>query len=235
LNGQGLPAYDLLDWEPYDRQHILPAIISKRGCPFGCTFCPYGKLEGRRYRLKSPDRVLAEVRHALEHTPGQRILFCDNNFNLPRRHAEALCRAFIAQPLEFQWGTGDLKPIGVDASLCDLMLDSRCFYANLSIESASDRMLLGMKRGYTARQVRESLEALCRSGLPFGASLMFGAPGETPETIAETLAMLADYPVPLGVWVTIGIYMWTDYQDIVEEERRSSFLAENRSLFDGPV
>jgi radical SAM superfamily enzyme YgiQ (UPF0313 family) len=162
-------------------------------------------------------------------------MFCDNSFNVPRRHAEALCRAFIASSLDFEWGTGDLKPVGIDEDFCRLMQDSGCFYANLSIESASDSMLKRMKRGYTSRQVRAALEALCRSGLPSGASLMFGAPGETPETVAETLSVLADYPLPLGVWVTIGVYLWTELQDVVAEARREGQLAENEALFDGPV
>lgn len=235
LDGQGLPAYDLLDWQAYSERRVLPAIFTKRGCAMGCTFCPYGKLEGTRYRLKSPERVLAEVQHTLQSMPNRRVMFCDNSFNVPCSHAEALCRAFIQQPLDFQWGTGDLKPIGVTGDFCQLMQDSGCFYACLSIESASDRMLRRMKRGYSVRQVRESLEALSRSGLPFGASLMFGAPGETPETIAETLAVMDDYAIPGGVWVTIGVYLWTEYQDIVAEIRQSGWLKDHPSLFDGTV
>ena len=235
LDGQALPAYDLFDWDCYAAHGVLPAIFTKRGCAMGCTFCPYSKLEGRRYRLKSPGRVLAEVRHTLAYTPARKIMFCDNSFNVPHRHAEALCRAFIDQGTDFQWGTGDLKPVGVSDAFCRLMQDAGCFYANLSIESASETMLRRMKRGYTVRQVRESLEALSRSGLPFGASLMFGAPGETPETVAETLRVMADYEIPLGVWVTVGVYLWTDLQDIVPELRQGGWLDESRPLFDGPV
>lgn len=235
LDRQALPAYDLFDWGRCAACGVLPAVFAKRGCAMGCTFCPYGKLEGRRYRLKSPERVLAEVRHTLSHTSAGKVMFCDNSFNTPRPHAVSLCRAFIDQGIDFQWGTGDLKPAGVTDDFYRLMKESGCFYANLSIESASDAMLRRMKRGYTARQVRESLAALSRSGLPFGASLMFGAPGETLETIAETLDVVSDYEIPLGVWVTLGVYLWTELQDIVPELRRSGWLQGDRSLFDGPV
>ncbi len=200
---------------------ITPAILTKRGCAFSCTYCPYSKLEGKRYRLKSPQRVLSEARHILQNTNSGKVMFCENNFNAPRQHAEAICRALIAEKADLQWGTGDLRPVGVTDDFCRLMEESGCFYVNLSIESASEGMLRSMKRGYTVRQVRESLEALSRSKIPFGASLMLGAPGETPETIAETLDVLDDYEIPDGVWVTIGVYMWTDYQDIVAEARRT--------------
>ena len=64
---------------------------------------------------------------------------------------------------------------------------------------------------------------------------MLGAPGETPETIAETLRVLDDYDIPNGLWVTIGVYLWTDYQDIVGEARRSGYLKDDRELFSGAV
>jgi hypothetical protein len=235
LDSQGLPGYDLLDWEPYAAKSITPAIFTKRGCAFDCSFCPYSKLEGKRYRLKSPQRVLSEIHHTLQSTRSHRIMICDNSFNAPRRHAEALCRAFRDDPFDFEWGSGDLKPAGVSTEFCQLMKESGCYYLNLSIESASDRMLVSMRRGYTVRHVRQSLEVLSRSGIPYGASLLFGAPGETPETIAETLAVMKEHAFPLGVWVTIGVYLWTELQDVVKEALQSGHLTGSQSLFDGPV
>ncbi len=230
-----LPAYDLFDMEKHAEHKVDPAIFTKRGCAFACTFCPYGKLEGKRYRLKSPERVLAEIRAIRQHTTSRRIMVCDNSFNVPRRHAEDLCRAFIGARLDFGWGTGDLKPIGVTADFCRLLEDSNCFYANLAIESASAAMLERMRRGYTVRQVRAALDALSRSRVPFGASVLLGAPGETPETVAETLSVLNDYDFPSGVWVTLGVYLWTDYQDIVAEARQAGLLRDDKELFSGAV
>jgi radical SAM superfamily enzyme YgiQ (UPF0313 family) len=235
LDGQALPAYDLLDWKHYDGKKITPAIFTKRGCAISCTYCPYSKLEGQRYRLKSPQRILSEARHILRSTKSGKIMFCDNNFNAPRQHAEAICKYLITEKTDFQWGTGDLRPAGVTDDFCQLLEASGCFYINLSVESASAQMLKSMQRGYTVRQVRSSLEALSRSKIPFGASLMLGAPGETPDTIAETLRLLDDYEIPNGVWVTIGVYLWTDYQAIVAEARRNGTLKDDKELFNGAV
>ncbi len=235
LDSTALPAYELFDLDQYAAHNITPAIFTKRGCAFACTYCPYSKLEGRCYRLKSPERVLAEIRDIQQHSPNLSIMLCDNNFNIPRRHAVALCHAFNDEPLGFRWGTGDLNPIGVTKEFCHLLEDSGCFYVNLAIESASEKMLQRMKRGYKVRQVREALESLSQLKLPFGASLMFGAPGETPETITETLNVLKDYVIPQGVWVTLGVYLWTDYQDIVADVRKAGILRNNQSLFSGVV
>jgi radical SAM superfamily enzyme YgiQ (UPF0313 family) len=235
LDRQALPAYDLLDWQLYAGKKITPAIFTKRGCAFSCTYCPYSKIEGKRYRLKSPQRVIAEARHILQNTSSRKVMFCDNNFNAPRQQAEAICKELISEKVDFQWGTGDIRPVGVTDDFCQLMEESGCFNVNLSIESASEAMLKSMKRGYTVQQVRKSLEALSRSKIPFGTSLMLGAPGETPETIAETLSVLDNYEIPNGVWVTVGVYMWTDYQDIVAEARKTGFLKNDQELFSGAV
>lgn len=235
LDCQALPAYDLLDWPQYDGRKVTPAILTKRGCAFACTYCPYSKLEGKRYRLKSPQRVLAEAHAIFEGTGSRKVMFCENNFNAPRQHAEAILQALIVENCDLRWGTGDLRPMGITDGFCRLMEDSGCFSVNLSIESASESMLKSMKRGYRVRQVRESLAALSRSKIPFGVSLMLGAPGETPETIAETLEVLDEYEIPNGVWVTIGVYLWTDYQDIVAEARRTGDLKDYKDLFSGAV
>lgn len=235
LDRQALPAYDLVDWQKYVERKITPAILTKRGCAFSCTYCPYSKLEGKRYRLKSTQRIITEIRNTLQTKKNGKVMFCENNFNAPLEHAEAICKALIAEKVDVQWGTGDLRPVGITDDFCRLMEDSGCFYVNLSIESASKVMLKSTKRGYSVRKVRESLEALSLSKIPFGVSLMLGAPGETPETIAETLHVLDDYPIPDGVWVTIGVYLWTELQDIVAEARRIGALKDDKELFRGAI
>jgi radical SAM superfamily enzyme YgiQ (UPF0313 family) len=235
LDGQALPAYDLLDWVRYGQRNITPAIFTKRGCAFNCSYCPYSKLEGKHYRLKSPQRVVAETRYIMQHTQTKRIMFCDNNFNAPRQHAIAICQALIQEKVDLQWGSGDIRPVGITDDFCRLMEESGCFYLNLAIESASPSMLKSMRRGYTVQQVRNSLEALCRSKTPFSVSILFGAPGETAQTISETLSVLDDYEIPNGVWVTIGVYLWTKLQDIVPAALKSGFLKSEKELFEGAV
>jgi hypothetical protein len=235
LNDAPLPAYDFFDLGEYDARGITPAIFTKRGCAFNCSFCPYSKLEGKRYRLKSPERVLAEICHIQQVSTSQRIMFCDNSFNVPKPHAESICRALIAKGTGLRWGTGDLKPLGITPDFCQLMADSGCFYANLAIESASQTMLERMKRGYSIKQVRQSLDILSQSSIPFGVSVLFGAPGETPETIAETLQVLDDYSIPHGVWFTVGVYLWTDLQEIVGDLRKAGCLKADQDLFSGAV
>jgi radical SAM superfamily enzyme YgiQ (UPF0313 family) len=161
------------------------------------------------------------------------ISFCDNNFNVPNRHARAICQEIIDRQLDVTWGTGTIKPLGVTDDVCRLFKDSGCGYLNLSVESASEKILTRMKRGCTVEDIQQALTSLSRSELPFGVSLMFGAPGETPETIAETLDVIDNFEVPQGIWVSIGITLWTAHQKVLEAARADGQLRDDKELFSG--
>jgi radical SAM superfamily enzyme YgiQ (UPF0313 family) len=161
------------------------------------------------------------------------LSFCDNSFNVPKRHAEAICQELIDRKLDVRWGTGALKPLGVTDDFCRLLREAGCDYINLAVETASESMLKKMGRGYKPKHVKQALSSLSKSDIPFGISLMIGAPGETPETIAETLALIDSFQIPLEAWVSIGICLWTHHQEVLDDAREDGQLKENRELFDG--
>jgi coproporphyrinogen III oxidase-like Fe-S oxidoreductase len=160
-------------------------------------------------------------------------MLCDNNYNVPNKHAQAICQEIIDRKLDVTWGSGTIKPLRVTDDVCRLFKDSGCGYLSLSVESASARMLKQMQRGCTVEDIKQALTSLSRSDIPFSVSLMFGAPGEAPETIAETLDVIDDFHVPQGVWVTIGICLWTSHQQVLKDARADGQLVDDKQLFSG--
>ena len=186
-----------------------------------------------RTRLKSPKRVANEIEHIYRVEHPKMLIFCDNNFNVPSRHAEAICQEVIGRKLEVTWGTGTIKSHGVTDDVYRLFKKSGCGYLNLSVESASARMLKQMQRGCTVENIKQALTRLSRSDIPFSVSLMFGAPGESPETIAEKLGVIDSFHVPQGVWVTIGICLWTSRQEVLADAHADGQLDDDKALFSG--
>ena len=88
------------------------------------------------------------------------------------------------------------------------------------------------KRGCTQKQIEQALTSLSRADIPFSVSLLFGTPGETLQTIQETLAVIDAYQIPNGVWVTIGICLWTPRQQVIQTARVDGQLEEGESLFE---
>lgn len=231
LDVTSFPAYDLFDLPRYIEKNIAAGISTRRGCGFRCYYCPYSSLEGTRYRLKSADRVVDEMEHILNCNEDMTIEFCDNCFNFPLKPTVAVCEEIIRRGRNIRWSTIDLKPIGVTAEFLQLLKTSGCVSVSLSADSASDKMLQSMHRGYSGRQVEESLSHLAESGIPFGVSLLIGGPGETPETIDETLDVIDRYPVP-RLSVTIGINLWTHHQPMVSQMLKTGELPDTVNLFD---
>ena len=228
-----LPAYDLFDLEKYRNLNLPYALFTKRGCPFGCSFCPHSSLEGTRYRLKTPSRVVDEIEHVMATTGATTFNFCDNSFNNPKRHAEAICQEIIDRGLDIHWRTGAMKPLALTKDFCQLIKAAGCEQVGLAIESASEKMLNNMNRGYKVADVVQALDNLSESGIPFGISILLGSPGETPETIAETFEVVDRYPNMAHTWVTIALFLWTHHQKVLEEARQSGQFQNDRELFDG--
>jgi radical SAM superfamily enzyme YgiQ (UPF0313 family) len=231
LDTTSLPAYDLFNLDGYVERNIGAGISTRRGCAFRCTYCAYSSLEGTRYRMKSPERVVDEMEYILKTNNSLIIEFCDNCFNFPLKQTIATCQEIIRRGSDIRWRTIDLKPIDVTDDFLRLCKKSGCDSLFLDTASASNKMLQSMHRGYSAAQVRESLSCLSRSDIPFGVYLLLGAPGETPETIAETLSVIDSFPIS-RLSVTIGINLWTHHQPIVEYLRRNEQFPEDENLFD---
>ena len=94
-------------------------------------------------------------------------------------------------------------------------------------------MLKRMGRGYKPEHIRQALSSLSKSDIPFGISLLIGAPGETPETIAETFDLIDSFQMPIETWVSIGICLWTHHQEVLDDAREDGQLKDDRELFDG--
>ena len=206
LDGISMPAYELFEPRKYNELEIPWGISTKRGCSLDCFFC-YGS-QDHRYRLKSPSRVVEEIKYVVRVTGSRRINFTDNSFNCPITHAKAVCRKMIRSEVDVEWRSGTFKPLGFSRDFCDLLKASGCSFAGLAMETASPRMLSNLNRGYRVEDIVTALDNLKNSGMDFGVSLVIGAPGETMTSIRETLKVVDAYPEIKAVWVNIGVFGW---------------------------
>lgn len=159
---------------------------TKRGCPFECIYCTYNMAEGREYRLHPTEQVVQAVRRLAEQ--GLRdVEFVDNVFNSPYEHALAICRELAAAKLNVRLQSIELNPRFLDDALLDAMEQAGFAGIGVTAESASDVVLTGLKKGYGSAQVRQAAAAVARHRIPCVWIFMLGGPGETRQTVQETL------------------------------------------------
>jgi len=179
-----LPDADL--WSiPSQKEELWMPVQTRRGCPLSCSYCSTGIIEGRMLRRHSPETMvewIARWRKAGVH----QFYFVDNTFNLPYSYAKEICQKLIDQDLDIKWWS-ILYPKHVDKELVTYMARAGCEQVSMGFESGSERILKNMKKRFTPEEVRQISEILSEQGIKRMGFLLLGSPGETRESVEESL------------------------------------------------
>lgn len=179
------------------------SIQTKRGCALRCEYCTYPTIEGRAVRQRDPVRVADEMVAAKAQKPGLRHFFIvDSNFNIPPRHAKAVCRELIARRFDTPW-TCYANPLGFDAELADLMARAGCVGMEVGSDSGCDDVLERLKKGFKTDKIRAMRHLCAAAGLKDCHTFILGTQGETLADVRRTLDFLHElspYAAILMVW-----------------------------------
>jgi len=184
----------------------LPGLIpvqSRRGCPMRCIYCTTPRLEGRQTRAWAPEQVAAWLAHWHGQWGLTRFYFVDNIFNCPLAYGRRLCRAIAELRLPLEWSCL-INPAFPDAELFHLIRAAGGAMVQVGNESGSELVLTGLGKGFNRRKVELTLQLLEAEDLPYTCFLLLGGPGETRETVQESVAFLEKY-VPKMVNLKAGI------------------------------
>jgi radical SAM superfamily enzyme YgiQ (UPF0313 family) len=222
-----IPAPDFRRWVSvgaYLRRFASAPVQTKRGCPFECAYCTYPLIEGRDYRLFSPEVVLASVRRLA--AGGIRdIEFVDNVFSAPYEHALSVCEALARAGLSVRPETVNVSPAGLDDPLLDAMERAGFVGIGVAAESAADAVLTGLRKTFTAAHVRAAAQAVRRHRVPCLWTFLFGGPGETRETALETLDFAESVLRPGdAIFFTVGVRIYPG-TDVERTARREGLLS----------
>jgi len=196
-------------WIPAGLRHAetwIP-VQTRRGCPLRCSYCSTPTIEGRRLRKRSPEKVVAWVAAHVQ-AGFRRFQFVDNTFNLPADYAREICRTMLNEGVGISWRS-ILYPAGANRALIQDMARAGCQEVALGFESGCDRMLRSMKEGFTTEDVREVSGNLADSGIRQMGFLLLGGPGETRDSVEESLAFADALPLNM-VKVSVGIRIYPE-------------------------
>ena len=210
-----------LDLPAYERRGGTVPIQTKRGCVFKCVYCTYLNVEGWGYRLRDPALVAEEMAELKREAGVTHFEFVDSTFNAPPRHAMDVCEAIVKRGLRVHLDTTNFTPAAAPAELLAAMHRAGFRWLGITAESASDAVLERLQKGFDAAQVREVAERVERSGIGVLWIFLVGGPGETRETLDETLRFAA-WRLERGdaVYLTVGlrIYPGTALHGIARDE-----------------
>lgn len=191
------PAYDIMEIERYlglegshglrHKDRFCP-IITSRGCPAKCTFCSALRVWGDRYRFRSVENVLDEMRLLKNKYGIQEIMFEDDNVTANPKRAKELFLGMAKEKFDFVWDTPNgVGAWNIDEEMIDLMKESGCIKLNFPVESGSQDVLNTIiKKPLNLEKVKALVKYCQKIKLDYGMFLVIGMPGEKISDIWQS-------------------------------------------------
>jgi len=166
-------------------KHPYVSIYSSRGCPSKCIYCLWPQtFSGRVMRVRSADNVYQEVKWIVDNIPGvKEISFDDDTFTANREHAKAVAEKI--KPLGISWTIN--ARANCDYDTLRTMREAGLRHVVVGYESGNEQILKNIKKGVTKAQAIEFTRNCKQLGLSVHGAFIMGLPGETRETIRETI------------------------------------------------
>ena len=197
------------------------SIFAGRGCPNRCTYCVYPQVMfGRRYRHRSAGNFVDELEYIKKEFPRvKEVLIDDDNFAADRKFVEDVCEEIIRRGIKLVW-TVEVRA-DLQLKLMKKMKQAGCRMLVAGFESGNQKILDNINKGITVEQSLEFVKNAKKAGLRVHGCFMAGNPGETKQTLQETL----DFAIklepdtaqffPLMVYPGTEAFRWAQSKDFI--------------------
>ncbi|MFA5090958.1 MAG: radical SAM protein [Candidatus Omnitrophota bacterium] len=186
------PAWELVNINNY----LLPLsqepfllIVTSKGCPHSCLFCPAKPFYGSSLRLRDLRKVADEMCYVKERFGVREFLIWSESFTEDRQYVIALCSEIIKRRLGVSWACNS-RADKVDLEMLKVMKQAGCWMIGYGIESGSQEVLDASGKGITVRQIEDALRWAKEAGLEVTGHLIFGLPQETLSSGLKTIEWL---------------------------------------------
>lgn len=227
---------NLVDNATYFRLGGQIGIETKRGCRRRCIYCADPVAKGRSYRCRPPSEVADEFAHLL--AAGIDVIhLCDAEFNLPVDHAQQVCDALIARGLgrAVRW-YAYMAVTPLPASLIRRMRQAGCVGINFTSDAAHPAMLANYAHAHRRKDLEHAVRMCRQHGIAVMLDMLLGGPGETPETVAETIAAFKEIDADCaGAALGLRIYPGTPLAALVQAHGPLETNPHVRRSGNGPV
>jgi radical SAM superfamily enzyme YgiQ (UPF0313 family) len=212
LDDLPLPMHHLLPLDKY-RTPVLRGsyqfIVTSRGCSAGCIYCIKHVSYQHALRLRSPENIMAEIRMLAEMGVKNIHMYADL-FTINRDQVMGICDEMIKANLGLKF-TCNSRVDYVDEELLQKMAQAGCDTISWGIESANEEILKNARKGTTAERARRSLTYAKMNGIKNFGYFIIGLPGETRETIQETIDFSKELPLDLAIFHIAAPYPGTPF------------------------
>lgn len=218
VNKLGWPKYEKFDLDKYSDV----SLYTSRGCPFRCVFCTIGKFNQSRFRPRSSESVIEEIKYWYDR--GQRLFpIEDDNFCFDDKRIYDLCDALEKANLKgasFALGQG-VRADKAGRRLLKKMYKVGFKYATIAVEGGNNKVLKALRKGETIQRIKKTIKDACDIGYEVRLLFVVGARGETWKDIEDSLRVAEKYPVMYSRFNNLLPIPGTELFDWVEKNKLS--------------
>ncbi len=206
---------------------------TKRGCSASCIYCADPPAKGKRVRLRPPAAVADELENLIDQGIDA-LHTCDGEFNISEQHALEICREIVRRGLgrRMRW-YAYCSPAPFSRELARAMRDAGCAGIDFGADNASEAMLKRLGRSFGPGDIRNATRWSKEEGMAVMLDLLFGSPGETRESIEQTVELVKQAgPDLAGVSLGVRIYPGTELAAQVMAEKSPGGLIGGNTISD---
>jgi radical SAM superfamily enzyme YgiQ (UPF0313 family) len=195
-NLDDLPMPDYEYARPFIEKSNMGFLISSRGCPVRCTFCSTSSYWGQKVRMCSPSRVVDEMEMLVSRFNVKKIFFHDDTFNLGIPRVKEICREIVGRGVRVEWACS-CRVVPASEEMIACMVEAGCRHICWGVESGSEKILKTINKKISLDQIRNAFELSNRFSevMSTGAFSLVGNPGESEETIRDTVNFFNTLPI----------------------------------------
>lgn len=188
LDNLPFPNFEVFDTVNVQSGLFNYPMMSSRGCPYGCVFC--FKMWGRRWRARSPENVLAEVKFAKKKYRFQTLTFWDDNFTLDLSRAKKICDLFISENLNLKYSLAGLRADRVDEKLIRKLKESGCTNISMGIEDGDPKTFPFVGKGETLEEIKRAVKLIKKYEIPLITYMVTGLIGHSYRSFLRSLRFI---------------------------------------------
>jgi radical SAM superfamily enzyme YgiQ (UPF0313 family) len=235
------PLADNLDSLPYPDFSLLKRdqptkggrstipVLTSRGCPFDCSFCSVTGMFGKKYRFRSAENVLAELRQY--NSRRNMIFFYDDNFTANRKRTKELLEGMIREKFKFHWTTQVRADVAKDVDLVRLMKRAGCHTLYIGFETVNPDSLEEMKKKQTVEEITQAVKVLRKNRIHIHGMFVYGFDHDDWKTVKKTVRFAKKAKLNTTQFLILTPAPGSEFYEKVDSENRIQFR--DWTLYDG--
>ncbi len=225
-NLDSLPIPDFSLIKGFKLPSPLHPISTSRGCPFDCSFCSVTKMFGRKYRFRSAENIVNE----LKSRDAKSFFFCDDNFAAHPKRTKSLLNLLLKHKIN-NWSCQVRCDVAKDNELLNLMAQAGCKLACIGFESINPRTLKAYQKSQTIEEIVSAIRSLHQRRIKIHGMFVLGGEDDNKTTVWETLKFAIKHKIDTIQMSILTPFPGTKvYKDL---EAQNRIFSKDWSLYDG--